>query len=166
MNNNDIKIENLSGNFKFRVNGILIHNDEVLVVKMENNDFYCLPGGHVQIWEDSEKAVIREVKEETEYNTHINKLVTITENFFTRKNGKQIHELGFYYLLNLDNKEYINNKEYDVVEDNISLHFKWISINELKNVKFKPKEIKKKIENRDFDFQHLIINCKKYPSYK
>lgn len=160
MNENDIKIDNFSGNFKFRVNGILTHNDEVLVVKMENNPFYCLPGGHVQMGEDSEKAVIREIKEETGYNAHINKLVTTTENFFTRKNGKKIHELGFYYLLNLDDKESINNKEYDMIEDNednISLHFKWIPIDELKNINFRPQELKEKIENKDIDFQHLII---------
>lgn len=163
MNNiyvNDIKIDNSSGSFKFRVNGILINNDEVLVVKMENNSFYCLPGGHVQMGEDSKNAVIREIKEETGYDSHIDKLITATENFFVRKNGKKIHELGFYYLLNLDNKECIRNKEYEMKEnneDNINLHFKWIPISELKNIDFKPQELKEKIENKDINFQHLII---------
>lgn len=160
MEDNDIKIDKLSGNFKFRVNGILMHNDEILVVKMDNNPFYCLPGGHVKIGEDSKSAVIREIKEETGYDSHINKLVTTTENFFVRKNGKKIHELGFYYLLNLDNKEVVNNKEYETIEENqekINLHFKWIHISELKDVNFKPQELKEKIENKDIDFQHLII---------
>ena len=49
MEDNDIKIDNGTGNFKFRVNGILMHDNEVLVVKMQNNPFYCLPGGHVQV---------------------------------------------------------------------------------------------------------------------
>lgn len=160
MKDNDIKIDNYSGNFKFRVNGILMHNDEVLVVKMENNPFYCLPGGHVQMGEDSENAVIREIKEETGYDTHINKLISTTENFFVRKNGKKIHELGFYYLLNLDDKEKIKNKEYEMKEDNeenINLHFKWIPIKELENINFRPQELKDKIGNKDIDFQHLII---------
>ena len=160
MKNNDIKIENLSGNFKFRVNGILMNKDEVLVVKIDNNPFYCLPGGHVKIGEDSQNAVIREIKEETGYDSHINKLVTITENFFVRKNGKKIHELGFYYLLNLDDKKEVNVKEYETIEESeekINLHFKWIPVNELKNIDFKPQELKEKIENKDIDFQHLII---------
>lgn len=160
MENNDIKIDNLSGNFKFRVNGILMNKDEVLVVKMDNNPFYCLPGGHVKIGEDSKSAVIREIKEETGYDSHINKLVTTTENFFVRKNGKKIHELGFYYLLNLDDKKEVNVKEYETTEESeekINLHFKWIPVNELKNINFKPQELKEKIENNDIDFQHLII---------
>lgn len=160
MEDNDIKIDKLSGNFKFRVNGILMHNDEVLVAKIDNNPFYCLPGGHVKIGEDSKSAVIREIKEETGYDSHINKLVATTENFFVRKNGKKIHELGFYYLLNLDNKEVVNNKEYETIEENqekTNLYFKWIPISELKDVDFKPQELKEKIENKDMDFQHLII---------
>lgn len=160
MENNDIKIDNLTENFKFRVNGILMHNDEVLVVKMDNNPFYCLPGGHVKIGEDSKSAVIREIKEETGYNSHVNKLITTTENFFVRKSGKKIHELGFYYLLNLDEKEEINKKEYEATEENeekINLHFKWIPIDELKDVEFKPQELKEKLEKKDINFQHLII---------
>ena len=160
MENNDIKIDNLYGIFKFRVNGILMHDDKILVVKMDNNPFYCLPGGHVKLGEDSKSAVVREIKEETGYDSHINKLVTTTENFFVRKNGKIIHEIGFYYLLNLDDKEDINHKEYDTIEESeekINLHFKWIPINELKDVDFKPQELKEKIENKDINFQHLII---------
>lgn len=160
MEDNDIKIDNLSGNFKFRVNGILMHDDEILVVKMNNNPFYCLPGGHVKLGEDSKSAVVREIKEETGYNSHINKLVTTTENFFVRKNGKKIHELGFYYLLNLDDKEVIDNREYETTEENeekINLHFKWIPIKELKDIDFKPQELKEKLENGNVDFQHLII---------
>lgn len=160
MDDNDVKIDNCFGNFKFRVNGILMHNNEILIVKMSPNSFYCLPGGHVKIGEDTKNAIIREIKEETGYDSHINKLITITENFFVRKNGKKIHELGFYYLLNLDNKEKINNKEYEVIEDNqenMQLHFKWISIDEIKNIDFKPQELKEKIENMNIDFEHLII---------
>ncbi len=38
-----------------------------------------------------------------------------------------------------------------------TLHFKWIPINELKNIDFKPIELKEKIENKDNNFEHLII---------
>lgn len=160
MESNDIKLDNMYGNFKFRVNGILMHNDEVLVVKMNPNSFYCLPGGHVKMGEDTQNAIIREIKEETGYNSHISKLITTTENFFIRKNGKKIHELGFYYLLNLDDKEQISKKEYKITEEDeekIELQLKWIPINELKNIEFKPQELKEKIENKNIDFEHLII---------
>ena len=160
MEENDIKIENLYGNVKFRVNGVLICNNEILVVKMSQNNFYCLPGGHVKIAESSREAMLRENKEETGYNAHIEKLIAITENFFTRKNGKKIHELGFYYLLKLDDKENITKKEYETQEENeekINLHFKWDSIEELKNIDFKPTQLKEKLLNKNFEFEHFII---------
>lgn len=65
MENKDIKINNSFERFKFRVNGILIHNNKILLVKIHKNTFYCLPGGHVKLGEDTESAIIREIKEET-----------------------------------------------------------------------------------------------------
>lgn len=160
MNNNDIKIDNIYENFKFRVNGILIEDDKILIVKIKENSFYCLPGGHVKIGEDTKNAIIREFKEETGYNTNIDRLINISENFFTRDNGKKIHELSFYYLLNLKDKEIIKFNEYDVIEEddeNIRLHFRWIPIKELENIEFRPQNIKQKIEEGNMDFSHIII---------
>lgn len=157
MVDSDVKINNSSESFKFRVNGILMHNDEVLVVKMENNSFYCLPGGHVKLGEDTKSAVIREIKEETGYDSQIDKLVATTENFFTRSNGKKVHELSFYYLLNINDKEIINDKEYEIIDEEIKHHFKWTQLNELKNIDFKPQELKEKISNKNMEFQHFII---------
>ena len=49
----DIKIDTLTDRFKFRVCGILKHNNKYLGVKIQNNTFYCLPGGHAEIGEDT-----------------------------------------------------------------------------------------------------------------
>lgn len=154
--NRDIKIDDSYGSFKDRVNGILIYNNKILLVKMHSNSFYCLPGGHVKLGESSEEAIIREMKEETGYNVNVNKLVAITENFFTRKDGKKIHELGFYYLADIYNQEIkeINSKK---EEDNITLEFKWLDINKLGDIEFKPIEITEKIINKDLSFSHIII---------
>jgi len=97
MENNDIKIDNITENFKFRVNGVLVHDNEVLVVKIQKNPFYCLPGGHVKLGEDTQNAVIREIKEETGYNSHINKLITITENFLEKKENK-LNNIFFIHI--------------------------------------------------------------------
>ena len=84
----DIEIENEFANFKLRVNGILINDNKILSVQMKKNGFYCLPGGHIEIGEDSKEAVVREFKEETGIDVKVERLISITENFFTRKNGK------------------------------------------------------------------------------
>ena len=161
MNNVDIEIENDFANFKLRVNGILIRKDRVLSVQMQKNNFYCLPGGHIELFENSMDAIKREFKEETGYDTNVKELIAVAENFFTRKNGKKIHEISLYYLL--EAIEDINiEDEYNIIEmdknDKIYHHFKWIKLKELKNVSFQPKEIKEKIIEKNFNFEHFICN--------
>lgn len=157
MEDHDIKINKAFGKFKFRVNGILIHNDKILLVKIHKNPFYCLPGGHVKLGEDTESAIIREFKEETGYDVKINKLIYIIENFFVRNNGEKIQELGFYYLIDLENEKDLNYNEYRTMDGDIELQLKWFSMDELKNIEFRPKELKEKIQNKNMNLEHLII---------
>ena len=161
MRNIDVEIENESDIFKLRVNGILIKDNKVLCVQMMKNGFFCLPGGHIEIGEDSANAAIREIKEETNIDVKIIKLISITENFFMRKNGKKVHELSFYYLVSPKNELIIDKEEYNAIEidkgEKMEHHFKWININNLENEEFKPIEIKNKIKKQDFSFEQIII---------
>ena len=49
----DIEFKNETQKFKYRVNGIVIYNNKILTIKMKNNVSYCLPGGHVELGEDT-----------------------------------------------------------------------------------------------------------------
>ena len=69
----DISIKSEEGKFKFRVCGVLEHNNKYLLVKMNENNFYCLPGGHVELGEDTDTAVVREMQEELGYQVKIKK---------------------------------------------------------------------------------------------
>jgi ADP-ribose pyrophosphatase YjhB (NUDIX family) len=154
--NQDIKISNGDNKFKFRVSGILIVDNKLLTVKIENNDFYCLPGGHVELMENTKDAIIREFYEETRIKVDIDRLVYVTENFFNGNLGN-CHEIGFYYLLKPKNK--IMTKDFNLIEKdkegNVRLDFKWISIDNLEN--FKPEFIKEEIKNDSKDIKHFII---------
>ena len=61
----DIKFITDTHKFKYRVNGVIIHNNKLLTIKMSNGKSYCLPGGHIELGEDTKTAVIREMLEET-----------------------------------------------------------------------------------------------------
>lgn len=151
----DISIENEKYRFKYRVSGILIKNNKLLVVRINNNKFYCLPGGHVELMENTKDAIIREYKEETGIDTTIEKLLYVTENFF--ESSKQCHEVGFYYLLNT--KDDIKTENFELIENDngekVNLEFKWLDIKKLENVK--PEFLKNRLDVKKLNLEHLTI---------
>ena len=141
----DIGINSEEGKFKFRVCGILEHDGKYLAVKMNNNNFFCLPGGHVELGEDTETAVQREMREELGYEVKIKKLVSINQNFFVGVDGRQFHENGYYYIVNAINEKNINASDYtreELDKGKIQhLEFRWFTKQELKDIDFRPKYI-------------------------
>lgn len=141
----DIRINSQDGNFKFRVCGILKYKDKFLVVKINDSKFYCLPGGHVEIGEDTETAVKREMREELGYEIKIDRLVSIDQNFFIGNDGKNFHELGFYYLVEAKDERNINPNDYlrDELDKGNLIHFsfKWCTREELKKLDLRPRYI-------------------------
>lgn len=153
--NQDVKIKCEEYNFKYRVSGILIKDNKVLTVQINDNGFYCLPGGHVEIMEPSNNAIIREYYEETGLQTKVKKLLYIVENFFEGKLGNT-HEIGMYYLLDCDDIRFEDCTliEHDKDGD-MKLEFKWLDIDDLSN--FKPEFLKSEIINISGEVKHFII---------
>ena len=147
----DVRIDSNEGKFKFRVCGILKVKEKYLTVKIQGNDFYCLPGGHVELGEDTDAAVLREMKEELGYEVNIVKLVSIIQNFFKTKDNLIFHELGYYYIVEPKNIEDVNLDDYVITENDkgklVRLEFKWFTLEELQNAKFLPEVLKKELTN-------------------
>lgn len=154
--NQDIDIVNGNLKFKYRVSGILVKKGKLLTCRINNNKFLCLPGGHVEMMEDTYHAVVREFKEETGLDTKVKQLLFITENFF-KSGSKDCHELGFYYLL--DTTEDIDTTDFDLVEEDkdglVNLAFRWVDVNNLENVK--PEFLKTNLDINTKETQHLVI---------
>ena len=152
----DIKLSIQDYKFKYRVSGILVVNNKVLTVKIANNNFYCLPGGHVEMFEDTKHAAIREFEEETGIKADIDRLTFICENFFNSNLGK-MHELGFYYLLKP--QENIETNDFEIIEKDkcgdVSLKFKWMDVDSVEN--FKPEFLKDRIKSLPQNVEHLVI---------
>ncbi len=105
-------------NFIIRVTGVLIENGEILLVKQKVNDNrnWSLPGGKLERGETLEHGIIREMKEETGFDTEIVKLLYLcdvesTENtllhitFLLKRVGGDIE---------LPSNKYENNHIFDV----------------------------------------------------
>ena len=94
-----IKIKTENYNFKFRVSGLIIKKNKILLVDMDNSGFLCLPGGYVELGETTELAIKRELLEEVGKRFDISKYLGVVENYFINKYSKKMHEISFYYLM-------------------------------------------------------------------
>lgn len=148
----DIRIDEKDGKFKFRVCGIVHHDDKYLVVRMDSNPFYCLPGGHVELDEDTDTAVLREMKEELGFDVKIKQLIAVNQNFFKTKDGKPFHEIGFYYIVEAKNESDLTYHDYEreeIDKGELKHHeFRWLTKEELSNISFKPTFIIQNLENK------------------
>ena len=155
----DVKIKTDEANFKMRVAGLIIKDDKLLTVKICDNDFYCLPGGHIHLGESSLEAIKREMSEEVNLTCKSAKLLSVIENFFTGK-GKKFHEVCYYYLY--EPNEDVQAKDYSYVENDEgelkNLDFKWVSLSDIQSHNFRPSVLKNKLANHNFEFEHIIFS--------
>lgn len=153
----DIRIRSREGLFKYRVAGAIIKDDKLLMVNICNNGFYCLPGGHIHLGEDSLTAIEREINEEVGITCKSIQLISLTENFFKVKRGR-MHEVCYFYLI--EPNEELETKDYEIVENDEGvmkpLQFKWCPLNQLDSVDFRPQHLIDKFKNKNFEFEHFI----------
>lgn len=65
--------------FNYRVAAVMIENNHVLIHKQINDKHWSLPGGRVEILEDSQTSIRRELNEELGLDVKVYNLHWITE---------------------------------------------------------------------------------------
>lgn len=81
----EIKFKTDDYNFYCRAVGIVRKGDKYLILNVDNSPYYHIPGGHIEVGEDSLTAVKREINEELGYTVKEGKLFCIQENFYEKK---------------------------------------------------------------------------------
>lgn len=84
--------------FRMAVYGLILKDDEILVMNIKGVDSYFFPGGGVEQGEILEEALRREVKEETGFNVNVKKFLDFKESFYYSPLKKAYHEFMFFYL--------------------------------------------------------------------
>lgn len=77
----DILFKNDEFVFSYRVGGILIHNEKILLQRPKNDD-YAIIGGHVAVMETSMETLKREFEEELHTKIEVDNLLAIGEIYF------------------------------------------------------------------------------------
>lgn len=143
-----ITFERDNSQFNFRVAGLLFHNGRLLLHTTKKDNFWNLPGGRVEFHESSEQALAREMQEELGLAVHVDRLVYLDEAFF-EYDGKQYHEIGFYYLVSLDAEHDLFHKEESFVglEDDGRLIFQWFTTQEISDLAVYPELLKTRLND-------------------
>lgn len=143
--------------FNHRAVAIILDGDWALLHKSENDDFWSLPGGRVELLESSTDALKREMKEELDVDIRIERLVWVVENFF-EYDCKSYHEIAFYFLiaLPLDSHYYIKDKPFIAHDNGFELTFKWYRIDKLKQLRLYPTLLKKGLNSIPEKTEHII----------
>ena len=133
----DLTFQTDVGRFNYRVAGVLIHENRLLVMTDERSPYYYLPGGRVSMNEESTMAIKREIKEELDVEVEATQLLWIVENFFVEQQSQeQFHEIGMYYLLQLTEEDILKRgQEFNMNEGGykkLSLHCVCLSTEKLR----------------------------------
>ena len=92
------KVEKGNMRMNCRVAAVILHEGCILLQGDLEDTPWTLPGGSVELFESSEKAIAREMQEVLEVDVRVERLLWVTEEFFMA-GDKPHHQLGFYYLV-------------------------------------------------------------------
>ncbi len=142
--------------FNYRVGGIIIKDNQLLVITNEEADYFYTIGGRVKINETSLDAIKREVFEETSLKLEPIKLLYFHENFFSESiTNEKFHEIALYFLMSDDfERSEIKNASFTERETKESIQ--WVSLDDLAAINLKPAFLKTQLLNLDKALLHLI----------
>ena len=139
--------------FSYRVAGICVCNGKVLLQKPVNDAAYAFPGGHVALGESNEETLIREFKEEIGVDIRVGELKWVAEIFFPW-GSKPCHQICLYYMVEGEILE--DTRFMGIEERNVSLEFRWVPLEELKNLEVYPVQTAELMQKLDAGVQHFV----------
>lgn len=127
---------------------VIIHQNKMLAHHNITKPHYCLPGGRIEIGEDSKTTVKREVQEELGKEIEITKDLGMIENFF-QMDGKDYHEIMFVYFA-----EFVNEEDKQIThtlqncEGKSELQYEWLDLDKMEQYAFLPKVIPQMLKQK------------------
>ena len=146
--------------FSYRVAGILIINNKILLQKPLNDRGYSFVGGHVALQETTAETLAREYMEEINAKIKVDKLFAVGEIFFPW-GKKPCHQISLYYNVSLPDQTSIPLdgifKGYDEIgTEKIDIDFTWIALDRLESIEIYPKELVPYILDNKNGIHHFI----------
>ena len=143
--------------FRYRAAAIIVEDGCVLFAGNEKEDYYYSIGGAVHVGETAEKAVIREVLEETGVHYEIDHLAVIHENFFQENAGSfhalDCHEIALYFMMKPRGTKMLHSQSYTM---GVRETMHWLPIEKLDQYKSFPPFMKSFLQSAHSGIEHII----------
>ncbi len=142
--------------FNYRVAGVALDDGRVLLHRSEQDDFWALPGGRVELCELAEEALRREMQEELGIAVRVERLLWVTENFFVDR-GIRNHELGLYFLMVLPPDSHLLKALFPFhgMEGELHLIFDWFRLDVLDTLPLYPTFLRAGLRSIPAGVEHI-----------
>jgi 8-oxo-dGTP pyrophosphatase MutT (NUDIX family) len=116
---------------------VIVRNDQILLCKSKKhqNNFFFLPGGHVDPGEGAQESVVRELLEESGQEFEVKRFLGCLEYQFDKESGNNCchdHELNLVFQL------VSKHKPVPVVSQESHIELKWVSFDDLRTIDLRP----------------------------
>lgn len=142
-----------------RVAGVLVRDGKILLQREKGGSDYALPGGHVQLGETTEAALLREYKEEIGADIRCEGMLW-SEECFWEWQGKKAHSFTFYYRIALaDDTALADCGAFVPHRDNAGVEAGWVPVSVLQDLIVYPDFLKKEISRLDGPMKHFVTRA-------
>ena len=146
--------------FSYRVAGILLLDNKILLQKPTNDTGYAIPGGHVELGETNAHTLEREFKEEIGADITVGALKWVAEIFFSW-GDKPCHQICLYYNVALKDETQIPldgvfTGDERIEDRNFNIEFHWKSVDSLGQLEVYPTNIPDLMKRYNEGVQHFV----------
>jgi len=119
--------------------GILIKDNHILLCKTKilENNFYFLPGGHIEHGESAKDTLLREFLEETGFNVSIKRFLGCLENRFPAGYTTLCHNHEYNMFFEINSENFPEVKE-PLVQVEEGQDIVWMNLDDLNKIDLRP----------------------------
>jgi ADP-ribose pyrophosphatase YjhB (NUDIX family) len=142
--------------FSYRVAGVAIRDEAVLLHRATHDAFWTLPGGRAELGEAAHETLRREMREELDTDVRVERLLWIVENFFDHQDRRH-HELALYFLMHFPaGSAPAAAMTFERTLSGVPMVFEWLSLRALNQLTVFPTFLRGALTALPASVEHVI----------